>query len=184
MWKASSGADKPDRCAGRGTAREGSRQWVKDIGSAAAPAGAGGDGELAVVAGVLVAIVAVVAAVLTVVNHDDAPTTVSGPAASVPPPVGGSQPSGGPEPPVKGVYVGAYVQPDSDYTPQGRIDAVTDFERKATGRQLDIVQTYHPWDDEFPDADRQVGRGQQPDAAAVLGRHRHPRRSGPAGTTT
>jgi Glycosyl hydrolase family 26 len=107
--------------------------------------------RLAVVAGVLVAIVAVVGAVLAVINHDDAPTTVSGPAASVPPPVGGSQPSGGPQPPAKGAYVGAYVQPDSDYTPQGRIDAVTDFEQE-TGRQLDIVQTYHPWDDEFPDA--------------------------------
>ncbi len=60
-------------------------------------------------------------------------------------------PSGGPRPPDEGAYLGAYVQPDTDYTPQGRIDAVTAFE-KATGRRLDIVQTFHPWDDEFPDA--------------------------------
>jgi hypothetical protein len=108
--------------------------------------------RLVVIAGVVVAIVAVAGAVLTVVNHDDNATPgLAGPASSLPPPLPGSLPSDGPKPPAKGAYVGAYVQPDSDYTPQGRIDAVTDFEQK-TGRQMDIVQTYHPWDDEFPDA--------------------------------
>ena len=107
--------------------------------------------QLVVVGGVLVAIVAVVAAVLTVVKHDDARPGLAGPASNVPPPLSPSTPSGGPKAPAKGAYLGAYVQPDSDYTPQGRIDAVTDFEQR-TGRQLDIVQTFHPWDDEFPDA--------------------------------
>lgn len=108
--------------------------------------------RLVVVAGVVVAIVAVLGAVLTVVKHDDnAGRGLAGPATSLPPPRPSSVPSGGPKAPAKGAYVGAYVQPDSDYTPQGRIDAVTDFEQK-TGRQMDIVQTYHPWDDEFPDA--------------------------------
>jgi Glycosyl hydrolase family 26 len=108
--------------------------------------------QLVVVGGVLVAIVAVVAAVLAIVNHDPTPKTglgASTPPVSAPPP-GSGAPSGGPKPPAEGAYVGAYVQPDTDYTPQGRIDAVTAFE-KSTGRQLDIVQTFHPWDDEFPD---------------------------------
>jgi hypothetical protein len=106
--------------------------------------------RLVAVAGVLVAIVAVVAAVLTVVNHPET-TGLGGPTPGTTPPASEPQPSGGPRPPAEGAYLGAYVQPDTDYTPQGRIDAVTAFE-KATGRQLDIVQTYHPWDDEFPDA--------------------------------
>jgi Glycosyl hydrolase family 26 len=106
--------------------------------------------RLAVVAGVLVAIVAVVGAVLAVVNHDDSGTNLVGPTTVTTPPLSPGTPSGGPKPPAQGAYVGAYVQPDADYTPTGRIDAVTDFE-KQTGRQLDIVHSYHPWDDEFPD---------------------------------
>jgi hypothetical protein len=105
--------------------------------------------RLVAVAGVLVAIVAVVGAVLTVVNHPET-TGLGGPTPGTTPPASEPQPSGGPRPPAEGAYLGAYVQPDADYTPQGRIDAVTAFE-KATGRQLDIVQTYHPWEDDFPD---------------------------------
>jgi hypothetical protein len=107
--------------------------------------------QLVVVGAVLVAIVAVVAAVLVVVDHAGTGGTALGPTPGTTPPPSAPLPSGGPKPPARGAYLGAYVQPDIDYTPQGRIDAVTAFE-KATGRQLDIVQTYHPWDDEFPDA--------------------------------
>lgn len=108
--------------------------------------------RLVVVVGVAVAIAAVVGALLAVVNDDDkgrtglgAPTPVTTPRAAQP------LATSGPKPPSRGAYVGAFVQPESDYTPQGRIDAVTDFEQD-TGRRLDIVQNFHPWDDEFPDA--------------------------------
>ena len=108
--------------------------------------------RLVVAAGVVVAIAAVVGAILAVVNHDRGTATgLGGPTPVTTPPPSAPRPSGGPRPPAEGAYLGAYVQPDTDYTPQGRIDAVTAFE-KATGRQLDIVQTFHPWDDEFPDA--------------------------------
>ena len=109
--------------------------------------------RLAAVAGVLVAIVAVVGAVLAVVNHDDTSTAgLGGPTPATTPPPSQTLPGAGPRPPTQGAYLGAYVRPtNTGFTPQGRIDAVTAFE-KATGRQLDIVQTYHPWNDEFPDA--------------------------------
>lgn len=105
-----------------------------------------------VVVGVVVAIAAVVGALLAVVNHDGKGGTALGaPTQLATPRSGPSSVTGGPKPPSRGAYVGAFVQPESDYTPQGRITAVTDFEQD-TGRQLDIVQTFHPWDDEFPDA--------------------------------
>jgi hypothetical protein len=107
--------------------------------------------RLVVVVGVVIAIAAVVGAVLTVLHHGNTPTAGLGPTPGTVPPAGESQPGGGPRPPAEGAYLGAYIQPDNDYTPQGRIDAVTAFE-KATGRQLDVVQSYHPWTDEFPDA--------------------------------
>jgi hypothetical protein len=108
--------------------------------------------RIVVVAGVIGAIAVVVAAVLVVVKHDSSTRATGFPATAVAtPPSGGPLASGGPKPPSKGAYVGAYVQPASDYTPKGQIAAVTGFEQE-TGRQLDIVQTYHPWDDEFPDA--------------------------------
>jgi hypothetical protein len=108
--------------------------------------------RLVAVVGVFVAIAAVVGAVLTVLHQGDTQTAgLGGPTPATVPPAGGSQPGGGPRPPAQGAYLGAYVQPNNDYTPQGRIDAVTAFE-KATGRQLDVVQSYHPWTDDFPDA--------------------------------
>lgn len=106
--------------------------------------------RLVAVSGVLLAIVVVVGAVLTVVNHPET-AGLGGPTPGTTPPPSEPRAGGGPRPPADGAYLGAYVQPDTDYTPQGRIDAVTQFE-KATGRKLDIVQTYHPWDDDFPDA--------------------------------
>jgi hypothetical protein len=106
--------------------------------------------RLVAVVGVLGAVIIVVGAVLTVVNHPQTPG-LGGPTPGTTPPASEPQASGGPRAPTDGAYLGAYVQPDTDYTPQGRIDAVTQFE-KAAGRELDIVQTYHPWDDEFPDA--------------------------------
>jgi hypothetical protein len=108
--------------------------------------------RLVVVVGVLVAVAAVVGALLAVVNHDDSPpaTGLGAPTRLGTSSAGGPLATAGPRPPARGAYVGAYVQPESDYTPQGRIGAVTGFE-KETGRQLDIVHTFHPWDDEFPD---------------------------------
>jgi Glycosyl hydrolase family 26 len=107
--------------------------------------------QLVVVVGVFVAIAAVVGAVLTVLHHENTQAAgLGGPTPGTVPPAGGSQPGVGPLPPAEGAYLGAYVQPETGYTPQGRIDAVTAFE-KAAGRQLDVVQTYHPWNDEFPD---------------------------------
>ncbi len=108
--------------------------------------------QLVVLVGVAVAIAAVVGAVLVVVNHDGSGSTLADPTTisttTLPPGVGAQ--SGGPLPPAQGAYVGAYVQPQADYKPAGQIRAVTDFE-KETGRELDIVHTYHPWDDPFPD---------------------------------
>jgi len=121
---------------GRGVGRGRRRRW-----------------QLAAVAGVLVAIVAVVGAVLAVVSHDDTSNAgLGGPTPATTPPPSQTLPGAGPRPPTQGAYLGAYVRPtNTGFTPQGRIDAVTAFE-KATGRQLDIVQTYHPWNDQFPDA--------------------------------
>lgn len=55
----------------------------------------------------------------------------------------------GPEPPAQGSWLGAAVTPD-EYTPPGRIRAYDEFEQD-TGRQLDVVHTYHKWHDPFPD---------------------------------
>lgn len=57
--------------------------------------------------------------------------------------------SDGPRPPADGAWVGASVQPAA-YTPADRIQAFQDFERM-TGRRLDVVHTYHTWQDPFPD---------------------------------
>jgi hypothetical protein len=101
-------------------------------------------------AGVLVAVLAVVVALVVVANHDDQSSAIAGPASSsLPsaPPVTGS--TTGPKPPASGAYLGSSVQPVQDYTETGRIGAVRGFESEV-GRQLDIVHTYHTWDDEFP----------------------------------
>lgn len=59
----------------------------------------------------------------------------------------------GPRPPAKGAWIGASVQP-RDLSSQGRIQAFQEFE-SLTGRALDVVHTYHPWDEPFPsEADR------------------------------
>lgn len=72
-----------------------------------------------------------------------------------------SQVSGGPRPPAKGAWIGAAVQP-RETTPEGRIQAFQEFE-SVTGRALDVVHTYHPWDEPFPsEADRHfLENGQQ-----------------------
>lgn len=44
--------------------------------------------------------------------------------------------------------MGAAVVPQ-DYSAPGRIQAFQDFER-VTGRKLDVVHTYHPWQEPFP----------------------------------
>ncbi|MGH3241234.1 MAG: hypothetical protein ACRDNL_12710 [Spirillospora sp.] len=64
-------------------------------------------------------------------------------------------PAGGPRPPERGAWFGAYVEPrGGDHTQQGQIDAVTDFDRRIGG-PLDIVRTYYPWGKPFPrDVDR------------------------------
>lgn len=55
--------------------------------------------------------------------------------------------------PAAGAYLGAYVQP-AEYTPGGEISAVSAFER-SIGGPIQLVHTYHAWDDPFPDyADR------------------------------
>jgi hypothetical protein len=72
-----------------------------------------------------------------------------GPAVSVPTASGPSAaPERGPQPPSTGAWVGAWVKPDLP-TQLGMVTAVKDFEHQL-GRPLDIVQVYHPWDDEFP----------------------------------
>jgi len=52
--------------------------------------------------------------------------------------------------PSAGAYLGAYVAPVG-YTPDAQIAAVQSFQR-SIGAQIDLVHTYHPWDDPFPDA--------------------------------
>src|SRR5262249_41979083 len=52
--------------------------------------------------------------------------------------------------PATGAYLGAYVAP-AGYSPDAQIAAVQSFQR-AIGAQIDLVHTYHPWDDPFPDA--------------------------------
>ena len=54
----------------------------------------------------------------------------------------------GPQPPKKGVWVGAWVKPD-EMSQAGRTAAVTGFE-SALGRPLDIVHIYHDFDEEMP----------------------------------
>lgn len=55
--------------------------------------------------------------------------------------------------PSRGAYLGAYVQP-AEYTPYGQIAAVSAFEH-SVGGPIQLVHTYHPWSDPFPDqADR------------------------------
>ncbi len=77
-----------------------------------------------------------------------------GPRVSVPTVSAPSQPPArGPQPPAEGAWVGAWVKPELP-TQSGQIAAVAQFEQ-SLGRPLDVVQVYHPWDDEFPgDADR------------------------------
>ncbi len=56
----------------------------------------------------------------------------------------------GPKPPATGAWVGAWVKP-AKAGQFGRVEAVGNFET-ATGHPLDLVHTYHPWKDPFPDA--------------------------------
>lgn len=75
---------------------------------------------------------------------------------------GASGPAGqGPEPPDHGAWMGASVMP-TDRSSAGRIRAFDDFQQ-ATGRQLDAVHTFHPWDEAFPtDAEEHfLRKGQQ-----------------------
>jgi hypothetical protein len=103
--------------------------------------------------GLVVAVAAVVIATLTAVKHGDddgVPLAGGGPtptrsASSLPDPV----PSEGPEPPADGSWVGAVVQ-TSDFTKRGEIKAITDWEA-LMGRRMDLVHTYHTWDNAFPD---------------------------------
>jgi hypothetical protein len=50
--------------------------------------------------------------------------------------------------PTSGAYLGAYLQP-ATYTPQGEVAAVRAFQHQ-TGRRLDLVHEYHPWNQPFP----------------------------------
>jgi hypothetical protein len=52
--------------------------------------------------------------------------------------------------PASGAYLGAYVQP-ALYTSSAEIAAVRSFQR-TVGGPINLVHTYHPWDDPFPDA--------------------------------
>jgi Glycosyl hydrolase family 26 len=65
----------------------------------------------------------------------------------------------GPTPPQSGAWVGAFVQPQ-DYTQEGRVAAVNQFE-SLVGRQLDVVNVYHKWDEPFP-TDSDVVFSRQP----------------------
>lgn len=81
------------------------------------------------------------------------------------PPPGGSPVAvapHGPLPPKHGAYIGASVKPERR-TQEGRIEAIEEFQR-LTGRALDVVHTFHPWHDDFPDdVDRYVlASGQLP----------------------
>ncbi|MQA79615.1 MAG: hypothetical protein GEV10_14240 [Streptosporangiales bacterium] len=69
--------------------------------------------------------------------------------------------AGGPRPPTKGAWIGAAVQPRK-VTQEGRVQAFQEFE-SVTGRTLDVVHTYHPWDDPFPSAadEHFLERGQE-----------------------
>jgi hypothetical protein len=59
----------------------------------------------------------------------------------------------GPQPPSKGVWVGAWVKPQ-ELSQEGRVAAVNEFQSKI-GRTLDVVHVYHDWDEQFPtDSDR------------------------------
>lgn len=66
----------------------------------------------------------------------------------LPPPTPGSR---APRPPREGAWIGAWAKPDLPTT-AGRRAAVADFERQL-GRPLDLVHTYHEWDDELPSKD-------------------------------
>ncbi len=54
----------------------------------------------------------------------------------------------GPEPPTDQVWVGAWITP-AVFSQAGRVAAVEDFERRI-GRRLDLVNSFHDWDDAFP----------------------------------
>ena len=108
------------------------------------------------VLGVAVAMVALAFVLLSggyggVASPDDGRPvpTVNVPIASGP----SAPPERGPAPPSTGAWVGAWVKPEVP-TQSGQIAAVAKFEQNL-GRQLDVVQVYHQWEDDFPsDADK------------------------------
>jgi hypothetical protein len=105
--------------------------------------------------GLVVAVAAVVVAVVTAARHDKdrtglaviptSPPAISAPATSG----GGGRTGGGPPPPKSGAWVGAVVQP-TDFTKEGEEAALTGWETQM-GRKMDLVHTYHTWDNAFPD---------------------------------
>ena len=102
--------------------------------------------------GLVVAVAAVVVAAVTVFRHDDtstglAATPTAAPNLTAPP--GGAGGGGGPKPPKTGAWVGAVVQPP-DFTKKSEEQAVLDWESQM-GRKMDVVHTYHTWDNPFPD---------------------------------
>lgn len=103
--------------------------------------------------GLTLAVVAAVTLTLTAVRHDDTETPIGSTGAAIPTqgPVGvpGETSDGGPPPPRSGAWVGAVVQ-SADFTADGRIKAIQNWE-SVMGRQMDLVHTYHTWDDPFPD---------------------------------
>ena len=89
-------------------------------------------------------------------NADTAPSTSPSSSSSAPDPSRSPSRSGtdsvarGPEPPVQGAWVGAWVKPEIP-TQAGRLSAVADFEA-AINRPLAVAHTFHKWIEEFPGA--------------------------------
>jgi len=98
---------------------------------------------------VLAAVAAVLIALVTAVRQDGGDRSAAMFPTRPPQPSEGVTSSRGPQPPASGSWVGAVVQP-ADYAQPARILAISEYETKM-GRQLDMVHTYHTWQDRFPD---------------------------------
>src|ERR1051326_4805805 len=105
---------------------------------------------------VVIALTALLAAVGLAACGSDTPKKTVTPTPSLtrtlnPAPAGYYRTTGrGPTPPATGAWLGAYSDPFNQTAPEKQ-KAIADFQT-LIGRKLAVVQSFHPWADDVPDA--------------------------------